>query len=61
MGSPGFYKITAFAFFIISGILFYAAFTRHAWFFWAMAVITLVNAIMTILKYQVALRQNNHG
>lgn len=48
--APGFYKIVAVAFAIVSVVLFWFAATRHEWMFWAMAIITLVNAIMSFLK-----------
>ncbi|HWX56715.1 MAG TPA: hypothetical protein VN176_19185 [Verrucomicrobiae bacterium] len=60
-GSPNFYKITAAAFFIISGVLFWFAATRHLWFYWFMAAITLMNGIMTTLKFFVVREQRNNG
>ena len=58
---PEFYRIVAFAFLIISGILFYAAITRHQWFYWAMAIITLINALMTVLKHRTVRGQDTNG
>jgi fatty acid desaturase len=50
--SPRFYRNAAVLFFIVAGILFWAAITQHGWFWWAFAVITLLNALMSILKFQ---------
>jgi surface polysaccharide O-acyltransferase-like enzyme len=58
---PEFYRIVAFAFLVISGALFYAAATRHEWFFWAMAIITLINALLTVLKYLTIRGQDTNG
>ncbi len=57
---PEFYRTVAIAFVVISGVLFYAAATRHQWFFWAMAIITLINALMTVLKYLTVRGQNDN-
>ena len=59
--SPGFYKVAAIAFALISGVLFWFAATRHEWLFWAMAIITLLNAIMSLLKSLVPGGQNTNG
>jgi len=49
--SPSFYKNAAILFFIIGGILVWAAIKRHDWVYWAFAGITILNAIMTTLKF----------
>ncbi|HMC31100.1 MAG TPA: hypothetical protein VKL99_09715 [Candidatus Angelobacter sp.] len=49
--SPKFYKNAAILFFVIGGILVWAAITRHDWVYWAFAAITLLNALMSILKF----------
>ena len=48
--SPAFYRNAAVLFFIIGGILLWAAITRHDWVYWAFAAITLLNALMSVLK-----------
>jgi len=60
-GSPFFYRTVAVAFFVISGVLFWFAATRRAWFFWAMAAISLVNGMMTTLKALAARQPKDHG
>jgi uncharacterized membrane protein YcjF (UPF0283 family) len=45
------YRNTAIIFFLIAGILLWAGFTRHDWVYWAFAGITLLNAVMTTLKF----------
>ena len=49
--SPMWYRNTAIIFFLIAGILLWAGFTRHDWVYWAFAGITLLNAVMTTLKF----------
>ncbi|HMC29546.1 MAG TPA: hypothetical protein VKL99_01840 [Candidatus Angelobacter sp.] len=49
--SPRFYKNAAILFFIIGGILLWAAITRHDWIYWAFAGITILNAVMSLLKF----------
>ena len=58
---PEFYRIVAFVFLVISGVLFYAAITRHQWFYWVMAIITLINALMTVFKHRTVRGQNTNG
>jgi hypothetical protein len=48
--SPRFYRNSAVLFFVIGGILLWAAITRHDWVYWAFAAITLLNALMSVLK-----------
>ncbi len=48
--SPKFYKNAAILFFIIGGILLWAAITHHDWMYWAFAGITILNALMSVLK-----------
>jgi len=50
--SPKFYKNAAVLFFVIGGILLWAAITRHDWVYWAFAAITLLNAVMAIFKFR---------
>jgi membrane protein YdbS with pleckstrin-like domain len=50
--SPKFYRNAATLFFVIGGILLWAAITRHDWVYWAFAAITLLNAVMAILKFR---------
>jgi hypothetical protein len=52
--SPSFYKNTAIIFFIIGAILVWAAITSHShsWFFWAFAAITILNGLMSVLKFR---------
>jgi len=59
--SPRFYKLVAIAFALTSGVLFWIAATRHQWAFWAMAIITLLNAIMSFLKSLVPGGRNTNG
>jgi Na+/H+ antiporter NhaB len=59
--APRFYKVAAIAFLLISGVLFWAAVTRHGWMLWAMAALTLLNAIMSLLKSLVPGGQNTNG
>ena len=49
--SPRFYKNAAILFFLIGGILLWAAITRHDWIYWAFAGITILNAVMSLLKF----------
>lgn len=49
--SPNWYRNTAIVFFAIAAVLVWAAITRHDWVYWAFAGITLLNAIMTTLKF----------
>ena len=47
---PGFYKSMAFAFLIIGIIVIWAAVVRHEWVFWAIGIMTIINAGMAWLK-----------
>ncbi|HET7873300.1 MAG TPA: hypothetical protein VFL42_12355 [Terriglobales bacterium] len=49
--SPQWYRNTAVIFFVIAAVLVWTAITRHDWVYWAFAGITLVNAIMSTLKF----------
>jgi hypothetical protein len=49
--SPTWYRNTAIIFFVIAGVLVWAGIKRHDWIYWAFAAITLLNAIMTTLKF----------
>ncbi|HZD94462.1 MAG TPA: hypothetical protein VE133_09420 [Candidatus Sulfotelmatobacter sp.] len=57
--SPRFYRNAAILFFLIGGILLWAAIARHDWVYWAFAGITTLNAVMSMLKfYQVRETKN---
>jgi hypothetical protein len=49
--SPQFYRNIAILFFVIGGVLVWAAMMNHSWFYWAFAAITLMNAAMSTLKF----------
>jgi hypothetical protein len=49
--SPQFYRNTAILFFAIGGILLWAAITHHDWVYWTFAGITILNAIMSMMKF----------
>jgi hypothetical protein len=49
--SPRFYKNAAILFFLIGGILLWVAITHHDWVYWAFAGITILNAVMSLLKF----------
>jgi hypothetical protein len=51
--SPNFYRMIALLFLIIAGALVWQAVRRHEWFFWVIAILTIVNALMAWLKSQV--------
>ena len=38
-------------FVVISGVLVWAALRQHDWVYWAFAGITILNAMMTLLKF----------
>jgi len=48
--SPTFYRVVAVVFFAIGAVLVWLAITRHEWFFWAFAAVTLLNGLMSTLK-----------
>ncbi|HKF21952.1 MAG TPA: hypothetical protein VKE93_10300 [Candidatus Angelobacter sp.] len=48
--SPNFYKIVAVAFLFIGVVLIWQAAVRHEWLFWALGIMTILNAIMSFLK-----------
>ena len=48
--SPRFYRNAAILFFVFGGVLLWAAITRHDWMYWAFAAITILNALMSLLK-----------
>ena len=54
--SPIWYRNTAILFFTIAGALVWAGITKHDWIYWAFAGITLLNAVMTTLKF-IAVRE----
>jgi len=49
--SPTWYRNTAIIFFAIAGALVWTALTKHDSIYWWFAAITIMNAIMTTLKY----------
>jgi Na+/H+ antiporter NhaB len=48
--SPNFYKIMAIAFLVIGGLVIWAAVVRHEWVYWALGIMTIINAGMAWLK-----------
>lgn len=48
--SPNFYKIMAVVFLIIGAWLIWQAVIRHEWFYWAIGLLTIANALMSALK-----------
>ena len=48
--SPNFYKVMAVAFLAVGVVLIWQAMVRHEWVFWALGIMTIVNAIMSALK-----------
>ncbi len=59
--SPGFYKKAAIVFYVIAGILIFAAIARRDWTFGAFGLITLLNALMTTMKFRSLRRQESNG
>ena len=53
-GSSGFYKFMAVVFFILGGVLIWAAVHQHSWFFGAFGIITVINGLMSTLKSHAA-------
>jgi hypothetical protein len=49
-GSPTFYKGMAFVFFLLGGVFVWAAVRQHSWFYGAFAIITIINAFMSMLR-----------
>jgi hypothetical protein len=52
--SSGFYKAMAFVFFLLGAVFVWAAVRQHSWFFGAFAIITIINAFMSMLRSGVA-------
>jgi hypothetical protein len=48
--NPNFYKIIAVVFLVIGAVLVWQALIRHEWFYWAIAILTIVNGLMSWLK-----------
>jgi hypothetical protein len=48
--SPRFYRNAATIFFVIGAILLWAAIRQHDWVYGAFAAITILNALMSVLK-----------
>jgi uncharacterized membrane protein HdeD (DUF308 family) len=57
--SPNFYKVIAVAFLVIGVILIWQATVRHEWLFWALGIMTILNAIMSALKSLVPRERKN--
>ncbi len=51
VGSPEWYRNVAIVFFLIGGVLAWAWLKKHDWVYGAFAGITLLNALMTTLKF----------
>jgi 1,4-dihydroxy-2-naphthoate octaprenyltransferase len=47
---PNFYKAMAIAFLVIGVVVIWAAVVRHEWVFWAIGIMTIINAGMAWLK-----------
>lgn len=47
---PNFYKAIAVAFLVIGIVVIGAAVVRHEWVFWALGIMTLINAGMSWVK-----------
>jgi hypothetical protein len=52
--SPGFYKGMAFVFFMLAAVFFWAAVRQHSWFYGAFGIITIINGLMSTLKFYAA-------
>lgn len=50
--SPRFYRNVAAIFFVIGAILLWAGIKQHDWLYLAFAGITLLNALMSLLKFR---------
>ncbi|HET9282888.1 MAG TPA: hypothetical protein VFR24_13100 [Candidatus Angelobacter sp.] len=50
--SPKFYRNVATIFLVIGVILLWAGIKQHDWLYWAFAGITLLNALMSMLKFR---------
>lgn len=50
--SPKFYRNVATIFLVIGVILLWAGIKQHDWVYWAFAGITLLNALMSMLKFR---------
>jgi O-antigen ligase len=48
--NPSFYRIIAVVFLVIGAVLVWQAVVRHEWFYWAIAILTVVNGLMSWLK-----------
>jgi hypothetical protein len=57
--SPHFYKVAAVLFLIIGVGVIWAAAVRHEWVFWAIGIMTIINAGMAWLKSLVP-RETRH-
>jgi hypothetical protein len=52
--SPGFYKAMAILFFVLGAVFVWAAVSRHSGYFWWIAIITVLNGLMSTLKFMAA-------
>jgi 1,4-dihydroxy-2-naphthoate octaprenyltransferase len=57
--SPNFYKAMAVAFLAIGVVLIWQATVKHEWLFWALGIMTILNAIMSALKSLVPREKQN--
>jgi O-antigen ligase len=48
--NPSFYRVIAVVFLVIGAVLIWQAVMRHEWFYWAIAILTIVNGLMSWLK-----------
>jgi uncharacterized membrane protein HdeD (DUF308 family) len=51
--SPNFYKVVAVAFLVIGLVLIWQAAVHHDWRYWAFGIMTIINAIVSMLKSRV--------
>jgi len=49
--SPGFYKGMAIVFFLLGGVFIWVAMHEHGWFYLVFAIITILNGLMSTLKF----------
>jgi hypothetical protein len=49
-GASGFYKGMAVVFLLLGGVFVWAAISHHSWFYGAFAIITIINALMSMLR-----------
>jgi len=52
--APTFYKVMAVVFFVLAAVFIWAAVRQHSGFYWAFAIITVINGFMSIVKSSAA-------